>query len=104
METRHGLSKRDPAPSAVSVLLAHLRFLVDVPREGDGIVGDLLDVADRVEALFVVGCRGPEDGYRVSVWDLRSIDVLWFQQTENWTQRHKGRRRVGYNQMHGDAL
>lgn len=33
---------------------AYLGLLVDVPGEGDGVVGDLLDVADGVEALLVV--------------------------------------------------
>ena len=37
-----------------SHFLSHLSLLVDVPGEGDGIVGDLLNVADGVEALLVV--------------------------------------------------
>ena len=36
------------------VLQPHLGLLVHVPSEGDGIVGDLLNVADGVEALLVV--------------------------------------------------
>lgn len=36
---------------------SYLGLLVDVPREGHGVVGDLLDVPDRVEALFIVGCK-----------------------------------------------
>lgn len=34
--------------------IPHLSLLIDVPGEGDGVVGDLLNVADCVEALFVV--------------------------------------------------
>lgn len=37
----------------------YLSLLVDVPSEGDGIVRDLLNVANGVEALLVVGC-GPQ--------------------------------------------
>lgn len=37
-------------------VLTHLGLLVDVPGEGNGVVGDLLDVADGVEALLVVSC------------------------------------------------
>lgn len=37
-------------------MLTHLGLLVDVPGEGNGVVGDLLDVADGVEALLVVSC------------------------------------------------
>ena len=40
---------------AVVCCVAHLGLFVDVPGEGDGVVGDLLDVADGVEALLVVG-------------------------------------------------
>lgn len=31
-----------------------LRLIVDVPGEGNGVIGNLLDVADGVEAFFVV--------------------------------------------------
>lgn len=37
-------------------MVTYLCFLVDVPGEGYGIVGDLLNVADGVEALLVVSC------------------------------------------------
>lgn len=37
-------------------MVTHLRLLVDVPGEGNGVVRDLLDVADGVEALLVVSC------------------------------------------------
>lgn len=40
-----------------SVSLSHLGFLIGVPGEGNGIVGDLLDVADGIEALLVIGCN-----------------------------------------------
>jgi len=36
---------------------SYLSFFADVPREGDGVVGDFLHVADGVEALLVVGWR-----------------------------------------------
>lgn len=36
----------------------YLCLLVDVPGEGNGVVGDLLNVADGVETLLVVGCGG----------------------------------------------
>lgn len=42
----------DPTPP-------YLSLLVDVPGEGDGVVRDLLDVADGVETLLVVG-YGPQ--------------------------------------------
>lgn len=34
----------------------YLGFLAHVPRERDGIVGDLLHVPDGAQALLVVGC------------------------------------------------
>lgn len=37
---------------------AYLRLVVDVPGEGNGVIRDLLDVADGVEAFFVVGYEG----------------------------------------------
>ena len=42
--------------------VAHLCLLVDVPGEGDSVVGDLLDVADGVEALLVVRWGGGGTG------------------------------------------
>lgn len=36
-------------------IMAYLRLVVDVPGEGNGVVRDLLDVADGIEAFFVVG-------------------------------------------------
>lgn len=36
--------------------VTHLGLIIDVPCEGDGVVGDLLNVTDGVEAFFVVSC------------------------------------------------
>lgn len=33
----------------------YLRFITEVPGEGDGVVSNLFDVADGVEAFFIVG-------------------------------------------------
>lgn len=38
--------------------MAYLRLVVDVPGERNGIIRDLLNVADGVEAFFVVGYEG----------------------------------------------
>lgn len=35
-------------------VMTYLRLIVDVPGEGNGVIGDLLNVADGVEAFFVV--------------------------------------------------
>lgn len=35
---------------------AYLCLFIDVPCEGDSIVGDLLNVADGIKAFFVVSC------------------------------------------------
>lgn len=37
-------------------MVTYLCFLVDVPSEGYGIVCDLFNVTDGVEALLVVSC------------------------------------------------
>lgn len=37
-------------------MVTYLRFLVDVPGEGYGVVCNLLNVTDGVEALLVVSC------------------------------------------------
>lgn len=37
---------------------AHLGLLIHIPGEGNGVVGDLLDVPDGVEALLVISCNG----------------------------------------------
>lgn len=39
------------------LLLSYFGFLVGVPGEGNGIVGNLLNVANGVEALLVVSCN-----------------------------------------------
>lgn len=39
------------------LLLSYFGFLVGVPSEGNGIVGNLLNVANGVEALLVVSCN-----------------------------------------------
>lgn len=38
------------------LLRSYFGLLVGVPGEGNGVVGNLLDVGDGVEALFVVSC------------------------------------------------
>ena len=42
------------------VFPSHLSLLIDVPGERDGVVGDLLDVADGVETFLVIGCQTQE--------------------------------------------
>lgn len=41
----------------MSSVFSDLGLFVDIPREGDGVVGDFFDVADGVEALLVVGWK-----------------------------------------------
>lgn len=40
--------------------MSYLGLLIDVPGEGDGVVGDLLNVVDGVEALLVISCQTQE--------------------------------------------
>lgn len=40
----------------VFILLSHLGLFVGVPGERNGVIGNLLDVANGVEALLVVSC------------------------------------------------
>lgn len=40
----------------------YLCLFVYIPGEGNGIVGDLLNVANGVEALLVIGCQGKTSG------------------------------------------
>ena len=40
----------------VAILFSYFGLLVGVPGEGNGVVGNLLDVANGVEALLVVSC------------------------------------------------
>ena len=49
----------------------HLGLLVHVPGEGNGIVGDLLDVPDGVEALLVISCNRQREK------DLSRAAVRW---------------------------
>lgn len=42
---------------SVFLLLSYFGLLVGVPGEGNGIIGNLLDVTDGVEALLVVSCK-----------------------------------------------
>lgn len=43
-------------------LVTYLCFIVNVPSERNGIISDLLDVADGVEAFFVVSWVRDERG------------------------------------------
>lgn len=46
---------RSPEPHrCVHLLFSYFGLLVGVPSEGNGVIGNLLDVANGVEALFVV--------------------------------------------------
>lgn len=38
-------------------MFLYLGLFIDVPGEGDGVVGDFFDVADCVEALLVIRCE-----------------------------------------------
>lgn len=40
----------------------NLGLFVHIPGEGDGVVGDFFNVADRVEALLVISCGGHMGG------------------------------------------
>lgn len=56
------------AESAMTVFSeAYLCLLVDVPCEGDRVVGDLFDIADGIKAFFVVSCGQKE----MLKWALR---------------------------------
>lgn len=44
------------------LLLSYFGFVICVPGEGNGVVGNLLDVADGVEALLVVSCNKKKFG------------------------------------------
>lgn len=48
---------------------AYLCFIVDVPRERNGVIRDLLDVADGVEAFFVIGYTS--DGKEKEICDFQ---------------------------------
>lgn len=41
--------------------MKYLCFVVDVPGEGDGVISNLFNVADGIEAFFVVGYRRQRD-------------------------------------------
>lgn len=43
------------------ILWPHLGLLVGVPGERNGVIGNLLDVANGVEALLVVSCDNKQE-------------------------------------------
>lgn len=43
--------------TSVTFVYMYLGLFVDIPGEGDGVVGDFLNVPDGVEALLVVSCE-----------------------------------------------
>lgn len=46
----------------------YLCLLVDVPCEGDSVVGDLFDIADGIKAFLVVSC-GQKEMLRLALKD-----------------------------------
>lgn len=43
------------------LLLSYFGLLIGVPGEGNGIVGNLFNVANSVEALLVVSCNNQQE-------------------------------------------
>ncbi len=43
------------------LLLSYFGLLIGVPGEGNGVIGNLLDVANGVKALLVVSCNNKQE-------------------------------------------
>ena len=46
------------------VVFFYLGLFVDIPSEGNGVVGNLLNVPNGVETLLVIRCKGGREGGR----------------------------------------
>lgn len=52
------LRKRKTIKKSCNISRLYLGLFVNIPGEGDGVVGDFFNIVDCVEAFFVISCEG----------------------------------------------